>query len=278
METVDANLANAIDGLNGGAYALAHDLTIGGAPGTKIEFAIPLELDDNLVVHGGTFMYGDLLAMGDVYLGSGGIVRVSGPATFVQTATFQNQVEFDDYAHFLNNAEVEGLTYLNGNVQVGGIATFIDDVIVGGTLIVANPATFNSDAEFNYPVIFQDIVDFNGPAFFNVPVGFTGRGKILHRTKTISVSGNQSVVAANYDSVYIPAGVMVSPSTITIDDTGAEDGMRIEFVNDDTTVAAVAQIPGFGLAVPMTNASGFYRDCAFQRVAGTWRWMRGAKR
>lgn len=273
-EQFDANLANALDGADGGTYSLSAPMVIGGAPGVYFEFDLGVAFDeavvmnDNLDVFGNVYFGGvgsqTFAVQADVTFSDGSVtIGASGSdaLTVESFTTFNDVANFDGDTFFTAAVDFNGAVRFDGNLDINSaIAT------IGTT--GADALTINSFTQFN------DVVSFNGTALFSavtfqVPIGFSGTGKIKWRNKTISVTGNQSVVAANYDFVYIPAATMAAGETITIDDTSAQDGMRIEFSTNDTNTINIATPAG--LTVPLLRGAGSYQTVAFQRVSGTWR-------
>jgi hypothetical protein len=263
-EQFDENLSNALDGADGGTYSLSDHLIIGGVPG--VVFGVEVD----------SIFNGEALFQREVTFDD--LVTVDGEFVTTNTSTFGGDVD-------INAAlAVSGTVGLLGDVLIGDAAG--DALLVAATTTAFSPWNFQDDVTFDGVIIaeaaqFNDVVEFNfdsefnGDAFFNAvtfrePVGFTGTGKIKWRNKTISVAGDQSVVAANYDQVYVPSGVLVADATITISDTNAEDGMQIRFTTADGTYAVGVETPT-GSVLGLKNISGFYRSAVYQRIDGVWR-------
>jgi hypothetical protein len=263
-EDFDENLSRAIDGENGGTYSLQSSLVIGSSGAAFITFYTELVVGDNMLIGADPST----------------VVIVNSIATFESDATFDAPLVCNDDATF------------NGPV------TFVGDIAVNGDLLVGNSGSdalnVNASATFFAPVIFASDVELNGNATFNglvilnndVRLGssgsdtttvyggltFSGNGKILHRQLVISTNADQSIVGAHYDTVYIPDGALTGAKTLTIDDTGGRDGMRILFKSDETDVGDVANV-----VVPTVSAHGIANVVGrvkmqlYERIAGVWR-------
>jgi hypothetical protein len=281
IEQIDANLANALDMLDGGAYAPQSSITVGGAPGVFWEFAIPASFDDRVDVFGSFAAYSDVFLGGDgteSIVANGhvdllGVITVgaSGADAFTIEAftTYNDLVTHNGAVYYYDN-----VTFAHGFDASGTILMHDGSVVIGDS--GADALTVNAFTTFNDIEIHNGSAYFYGTPTFATPIEFSGTGKVKWRTKSISVTGNQTVVAANYDTVYIGPGTMANLNSITIDDTGAEDGMRIEFANDDTGANIEVRTPA-GSSLYLLNQPGSRHDVAYQRIAGTWRIVRYAK-
>lgn len=136
----------------------------------------------------------------------------------------------------------------------------------GGSFTIAQTKTFAASGD----VFLADpgqVIKLRGDTELRAPLTQTNDGKIVGRNQVMAAAGNQSVVGAQVDLVYIPSGVMANGDTITIDDTGGIDGMSIRFSTQDPSITVVAS---GGPSIPLKNATGFYATCEFTRVAGVW--------
>lgn len=220
LNTLDADHANAVDGLNGGLYNLAALLHLTGNTVRIDELYVPsiignVELDNQLKVDGG--------ALVETFL------NVTGPLS------------------------VTGDAVIQGFFTTASLFTAESPVIVQDTLTAAGALNCQSVVQFSDSV------------------SFTGNGKLKTRSKVIAATGDQSIVARNWDVVYIPNGVMAAGNNLTIDDTGAEDDMEIRFTTADTTNSVNAVVPSPLQAFALKNATGFYMSWHFKRIAGSWR-------
>lgn len=259
----DEHLPFAIDGDQGGTYALANDLVIGGDPGIGIFFTAPF------------------VAESDVTLGNAS----SDTVTVVGHCIHNAETVFNDSATFTDSVALGtapgDLILIGGQLVATEAALFSNTTDFIGPSTFQNTAQFDDDAEFNSVLYARDLLDANdidvgGTLTVAGDLTFSGSGKMLNRTKTITAAGNQTIIAANYESVYIPAGVMDDLDELTISDTGARDGMRIEFANDDTVANVRILTPAGGSGLYLLNQPNSRHDVAFQRIQGTWRLMRYA--
>jgi len=256
LEDLDAKTVDSLSA-TGGTYALTDYLIIGGAPGLSIQFDVPLNV-------AGASVHGVLSVDDSTYLSA--TLDVGGDATFAGT-------NFNLNSPFMNfgDSSADLFTFnAHGTFEAG--VNFNDGVFFNDS------ATFNSGATFNdflnadgncFLGSVAGFVEFLGAVTSRVPISFADAGKVKWRNKTLTVTGNQSVVAAQVDTVFVPNGLMGAGNIVTIDDTGAEDGMRIEFATTEVTNVVAITTPA-ALTTPIKNAAAAFQTVAYQRIAGVW--------
>lgn len=277
FEAFDANIANALDGLNGGVYALLDDLEIGGTgaflvstsaefSGGFTEFTGSVGFDDDVtfsasspVLFLGTVGFGNDVDFsgGTVTLGASGsdAIVVDGFFQVNETSNFNAGVFFNDEVAF--DAVVGFNAYAQFNDSVG----FDDDVTFGDVTIFSELATFDD-------VLIGGVLTM-GAAVVGAPMTFTGTGKVLSRTVAGS-DGATTYQAANVDNVFVAPGTLSASQNYTIGDTGAENGMRIRFVNEDPTHTIFVKHPG-GSGLDSIGGSATKVWGEYERISGAWR-------
>lgn len=252
FEYIDESLSNALDGKEAGAYSIENDMVIGGAdPLIEWRFETIVRCNEGLFVNGGFYAYGDA----QIGIGSGDDLTIAATTEFDAEATFNDAATFIAAAQF------------NADVVVGNAAG--DDFTVNATSVFEGQVTFEDNVYMNDALVMAGDLHFEGGAIVT-PVGFADAGKLLFRSKTISSPGNQSVRPAEFDTVYVPSGIVDDGDEIDIDDTGAENGMRITFVTRDTVNAFSVTGMADAFSYPMKNAAGSYRSVTFERIGGVW--------
>jgi hypothetical protein len=132
FETIDANLANALDIVGGGAYAPVADIEIGGGVGVDWTFALPVFITEDLTT--------DQLIVG-------------GFADFNAGAAFQDGVQFFSSVDVGGAATFDGLFTVNGDADFNNPAEFNDDVYLNGTaLLCQSQAVFFDDVDIDVPL------------------------------------------------------------------------------------------------------------------------------
>lgn len=262
MADIDAKTVDSFSS-TGGVYALASNWIVGGSPGVGIEFDVQLDTAD-LVTHGTLTVDDSLFQNGQAFFADD--ATFSGPNFTVTSAIMEFGDSTADLFVFNAHGNFQGQVNFNDDV-------FCNDVLhVSGELFGADVSLSGFlDANGNCFLGGSGFVEFLGDVTARTVIGFADNGKVKWRNKVIAAPGNQSVVAALFDTVLIPASVLAAGNGITIDDTGAQDGMRIEFTTEDAATAGIHVATPGGFAVPLQSASGLYQTCAFQRIAGTWR-------
>lgn len=240
MNALDADHANAIDGLNGGSYELQNDLNIDGAVGAELHLVI------STIIHSlASFVNG---------------FAVDGLAQFNGNAEFNNPVEFT------NTLLAQALATFEAGAEFNDTATFNDAAVFHQ--LVTLLSTLNADG--NCFLGNPGFIELLGTVTARKPISFADDGKLLERTQVIAVAGNQTIVAAHVDLVWIPNGVMANLNTLTIDDTGAQDGMSVCFSTRDTSNTIIARTPGAAQSVALKKQANANADCRFTRIDGTW--------
>jgi hypothetical protein len=100
-------------------------------------------------------------------------------------------------------------------------------------------------------------------------VSFASSGKLAYRSVVNALDANQTVLAAQVDTYYCPNGVMSANRNVTIDDTGATNGMRVRFWNNDTTQLLTVKGPG-ATTLALIGGAGSSYSCEVERIAGVW--------
>jgi hypothetical protein len=238
LEYWDASIANAIDGLNGGAYSLTADVTIGGDPFVAWVF------DLQTTFNGGTIFSSTALFTGDVTL--------QGLATFDGGTTFNGAVILNDYANFFGAADFQD------NLTVLGIASLQGGVNLSGAVAVSGPTTFSSAAS----------ADFAG----TVTTSGSGAMRVRRvRRQTIGGDAPATIDVTLTDHVTVPAGVLSASQSYTISDTGAVNGDRVRFSNFDTGFGITIKKPDTISLLSVGGAGGVPTWCDVERINGEWK-------
>jgi hypothetical protein len=177
IEQIDANLANALDMLDGGAYAPQSSITVGGAPGVFWEFAIPASFDDRVDVFGSFAAYSDVFLGGDgteSIVANGhvdllGVITVgaSGADAFTIEAftTYNDLVTHNGAVYYYDN-----VTFAHGFDASGTILMHDGSVVIGDS--GADALTVNAFTTFNDIEIHNGSAYFYGTPTFATPIEF----------------------------------------------------------------------------------------------------------
>jgi hypothetical protein len=291
FEAFDANLSNAIDGLNGGAYALQHDLVIGSAVAmvqfdAQTFFSRDVNIDTSLFeVHGSMWFDGPVLVSGAtlaldvnvVTLGtsSSDAFTVRSFTQFDATTIFNADAFFEAGATFVDDVTFGANVTINGTTLDvnSGITTIgssgADAFTVHGFTQFYDIANFYSDVFFSGNVILgdsnADAVVIKGASSLQAPMTMSATGAIAHR----AVAGNDTTTTYSpltVHEVVMEDGVLTGSSDWIIDDTNCTDGQEILFCNKDTTGHAMdVRRPGGSLIKQLLKAWG-----RFVRIGGVW--------
>ena len=269
FEHFDRYLSEAIHG-QGGAYTLSQELVIGG---------------DNVIIDEGLIVNGDIAVGDDVDVG--GDLDVAGHVVISQTLFVGGLVALDDDLEVAGDAEITGHAQVDQTLYVGGLVSFNDDLNVAGLLDVDGGATISgssvlsaltvgSTMDAQGPVFLggvSDDVDVRGTAIFRKRLAFVDSGKIEHRQQVIATDAVQTVFPALVDTVFLPNGVFTALRVITIDDTGATNGMRVYFHNADPANGLQIKDPS---ANTLDTLLGVTKTWGFaERIGGQWIWAKG---
>jgi hypothetical protein len=163
----------------------------------------------------------------------------------------------------------------------------------GGTITAATPVTFDGQlsvlylflssaaalvAEAGSEVFLDGLFDADGTVRLggdieiDAPIKLAAGGKLVERVFTVVASGDQTIQGAQYDTVYVPDGVIVNGDAITIGDVGAQDGMKITIFTEDNANAVFVKNSGggtisSGLVVGVNTSTALVA----QRIGGAWR-------
>lgn len=261
-EQFDANLANALDGSDGGTYSLANDMTIGGDP--FVAWVFELETTFNA----GSIFSADVLFGDDVHFLAtavfDGAATFNDPVTFTDDATFGDPVIFNDFVTFndpvtfSDNAGFQGPAFFDGNVNIG---TSTSDV-----------ATFDATCTFSGPVTIQNAAAFDGTVVTNSVGNFRVRRV---RRQTAGADADASIDVTLTDHVSVAAGVLSATRSYTISDTGAMNGDRVRFSNFSTAFGIAVKNPGGTTLEAIITATGSPTWVDVERIAGSWRLFPG---
>lgn len=236
------------------SYSLTEDMVIGGDPFVAWVF------DLKRTFNGGT-IFGSTVWFGDSVTFNGPLVAEAGAS-------------FSGGSHFLDSAEFHGPADFSDNVTVFGIASLQGGVNLSGAVNVYGPTSFAAAASAS----FAGTVELLGATTVPAPIGFADSGKVKWRNQTIAAAGNQSIVAAQVDTVLIPDGVMASGNSLTISDTGAANGMRVRFKSEDNAnVVCVREPGGTALNGGLVGGVNTTTWIDVERIGGVWK-LTGAGR
>lgn len=237
FEAFDAAQAAAINGDDGGVWAPASILQIGGA-GVKFTTDVRLDSTAELTCTSGAKVTGALK------LDSGAVLEAKSGTT----------IKIDTGAHLnMNGGDVTGDWTATGNVTVDGAlvghdALTIDGLTTAGSLLVGTTSTFV------------------GAATFDAAIKLASDGRITYRAAAgADADTTYDVTAANVIVVTVSAD-----RTYTIDDTGAANGDVFEFVNLSATHFLQIVRPGGGNVVGLKSATGLYWSARVMRIGGVW--------
>jgi hypothetical protein len=268
FEHFDANLAEAVDG-RGGAYILVEDLEFGGADlilGDNLEVGNDLSVGGDLQVSGNAIMVGDLT----VGVDDTDVFTTEATTSFLGPSTFAREVTFADLVIAEADWTFEQDVDVGGNLDVGGDIALTGSLTVGGGLYVAG----SLDADGNcYLGGASGIVEVLGTTTIRKPVSFGNEGKLRWRQQLVATDANQTCLGAQVDSFILPNGVFTAARSVTIDDTGATDGMRINFRSRDTSFLLTVKDPGGNNLDTLAGATLPWGYA--ERIGGSWVWQRG---
>lgn len=203
-----------------------------------------------LQVVGATFLNGDVFV--------DGALEVTEPSSFASLVTFTDGLEAFGPAEFID-VSASGNVVVSGDVNAAGNGTF-DALLVNDSAVILGATVAGGD------------VVLGGGASSDVQVAGVMRfttGKVKWRTE-LGTNANSSWIAALVDAVYVPAGTLSAAREMTIDDAGAEDGMRILFRNADTGHGIVILSPG-GSGLDTIGTAHDFTWVEYERITGTWR-------
>lgn len=278
FEHIDANLAEAIDG-RGGTYALTQPLIIGN---DNVTISESLGVGQNLTVAGNAEVDGDLEVSGAVDVV--GDLAVSANAHVTGTLDVNGAIDVNGAADFASTVTAHGNVGMNGTLSVGGDVNFEAEFDVDGAASFGSTAAFAGNATFSDGVTFNDNIDANGNCFLGgasgfveflgtvtarEPVSFDDDGKLVYRHQIVSTDANQTLIAAKVDTFFIPTGVLSTDRQVTIDDTGASDGMRVRcFSRDSANFCTVLRPGGSPAGGSFGGASPNWVE--IERIGGVW--------
>lgn len=253
----------------GGIYALVDHLIIGGASGIGVQFQTDfVSLTGDLTVAGVVSTYSDV---------------VIGSTLYVEGLT----VIADDL-NVTGNLEVAGGAVISTSLFVDGLVVIDDGLTVTGTFEVGAESTFSGDVGFAANILVTGTSELAGPCYLGgpssaielrgattalKPVSFGTDGKIVWRQQVIATDAAQTVLAARVDTVFLPNGLFTALRIITIDDTGATNGMRVYFHTADPTWGLQVKDPSantLGVILGVSKTWGFA-----ERINGAWIWGHG---
>lgn len=255
MNQLDADHANALDALNGGAYTLVAPLSIDGDVTVTTSLTAP-----NMV--GPTELAGDL--------------TVTDEATISGSLTVGENLNVTENLHCLGEVEtqrlqVNFLSVFADEATFEAQATFEDDVSVAGELTTAAAVTLGGSGVISIGNGGLAHVELNSPTSIYQPLRPQAGGFITKRLVT-GANANASYGPKNWDEVFLPAGVLSADRVYTIDDTDALDGAAIRFVSFDPTNRARINQPDGTLIIYVKFASAVTTayDVELRRIAGIW--------
>lgn len=262
FEHFDKYLSEAIHGA-GGTYVLVSDLVLGGQDLYLLEslhVGEGAEIGADLFIGGSTEIVSDLqvgatfhvdgIVVFDDNLDVGGDVQIS------STLHVDGLVDFDD------DLNVDGAGEFGGDLAVHGQATFAQDIILVGSLTAAGGAFIGA------PGITSEL---RGTTELRGVMALAGSSAIKARV-ALGGDSDASYSPLACTNVYLPASVTLSADVnYVIDDTGAQNDMRIEF----TTTSAVHLLkvcrPGGALLIALSAIPGAPAiGCICQRISSVW--------
>lgn len=237
MNALDIDHADAVDGVDGGNYTLSAPLAFTGTVScTNMTVTADLAVTDD--------------------------VSVGGDLTVVTAATVQGPAALDDDVSVGGTLScgvvLAGATTCTG-LTVSTDASIGDDLTVTGDINVGAVSTFQGAAQFD------DDVTIGGALSCDEVDGRYFNGQALRRV-LVGTDANTSVGATTYNFVYLAPVTLTATRTYTISDSGAADGMVIEFVNHSASFSLTVNGPG---AVLIGNSSSG-SHLVVTRNAGTW--------
>lgn len=258
FETLDANLANALDMLGGGAYSLAANVNVGGGVGIEWNFDLPVDFNDAVTFFQPVFF--------DESTTFDGPVNFYHPVSFADDVTFSDPVVFNDTTDFNFAANFDAAAFFNSDVYLGNAPA--DSLLVYATSAFTGNATFDGTADFNGAVTFDGAAAYTGTVVTNSAGNF--RVRRVHR-QTLGADADATIDVTLTDHVTVLPGVLSAARNYTISDTGAVNGDRVRFSNFDTTFGIVIENPSGTTIAGLTLATGVPRWCDVERISGAWR-------
>jgi hypothetical protein len=285
FEYFDASIANAIDGLDGGAYSLQSSLVLGGTGGTKFQVTIFSQFDAVVLMNDNLFVEGDATfdGAGTNHIFGGDSLTINSSIVSVGTSgadafTVNGFTQFNSLAIFNSAIFVNGEASFGDDADFGAHVHFHDGIVTMGAssadaftvnafttlngTVIANGEIFTEDANFGSSS--SNLVIVKARTSLRAPLSMSDTGAIAHR----AVAGNN--VTTTYSplavhEVVMESGVLTGSSDWFIDDTGCVDGQEILFANKDTTHEMTVRRPGGAGIVGLLNEWG-----RFVRIAGVW--------
>lgn len=247
MEEIDTRLSNALDGDQGGVYAPATALIIGGA-GLRLTAGLIIDAGGLLINADGAQIRGDVLLLNGF--------RSHGAAQFDSTIAAQGLATFTGGATF-NSGVLFG---------AGQLAEFSGSAIFQGTVLFESTtvATFQGAASFS-----------NGFSSAGV-IAFSGTGRIRDR-ESFAPNSNATVLPGGIYVISGAAGAITTSNVYTIDTSTAQIGDRVEFRNFSThthTVGGIAIPPTLAIYDVVTGIPGGALCEFLDDGSGTGRWVK----
>lgn len=274
---LDVDHTNALDGAAGGSYSTTNDLSVNGltmkttgavavsgalnthdinATGfinstNDIESATDVRADVDVVAGRHVTASGNITASGNVNGSTGNFttIVVSGGADIA-----------------------DGLTVGGSGLVVSGAPTDVGDLSASGTVNLSTCNVVN-DVSARHGLFSGHVQCQTGLTCSSGPLSaVTLNGKLVE-TAGVPSDSNTTYAPAQIDFVLVPnAGTTLTADRIwTIDDTGASDGMSIEFINFSTAhsvkIMGLVDEPS---GVFLQNITNVFTNLRAVRIGGSW--------
>lgn len=299
FDNLDANGFKSINGDDGGVWAPASPIELGGS---GLKMTGPFEADGATTLDGDVEINGLLTVnsataefQGNVVLGNGGgdTLTINATTTIAGDLTVTSgTVEFHGNVRLGNGAgdaiTVDGTSTFNANATFNGTTTQVNGNTVlgntaGDTLTVNAVSTFEGNAvangtfEFNGDVAFDGDVDFSasglilGAPTLGVRIRYIDSGRVPWRTPVSAADTAVTLSVTESDLYWIDGAIVTAERHWTISDTGAVDGDRFICARKaGGTGSILVKSPG-GSDLGSIGTDG--GTVIVARVAGSWRFV-----
>lgn len=273
--------AKTVDSLSstGGVYALNDPLIIGGAIGTFFELDLPVTISDDVLMNGGLFeafagtiLLGaggsDISLFGDTLDINSGIVTLgnSGADAFV-VAAFSI---FNDIVNFNGDVFFNTAPNFTAGGDLEGTFSFHDCIVTMGAS-GSDAFTCHAFAQFTDITILSGDTFLSGAVTLSAPLT-VGSGGFMKKRIVTPPDANATFAVTSVDEVFMPGGVLTASRDWLIDDTGAQDGAKMRFINQDATHGINLKKPGGILLTGVQASTGAFLHMRVdvRRIAGVW--------
>lgn len=277
MADLDAKTFKAVNGDDGGTWAPASAIVIGGA---GLTVAGQFSADGAAVFSGDVSLLNGVAIFGPITVDTDVTAFFGGPVTCGQSLTVNGAAQFNSPAVFANDATFQGGLAAFGPITVDTDVTafFGGPVTCSQTLTVNGAATFTAGLNSGGDIIAAagisvgTTLNVGGVTTLNAPLVWAGNGRPLAR-QYFGPDSNANISIANGNTI-IP--VTSTSRTYTWLDTGAQDTDWFEIGAGSVVNSLLLSMPAGtvpGVFFNISSISGQYGYAKFVRFGGVWRLM-----